>query len=92
MRFFLASANKATVVSEPVFAHIPFLPEKYYIERPISEIPETIECYLAYEAERKVIADRAYGLGVEQLTMRAPLEKILSNAHRACAEQQINNN
>jgi hypothetical protein len=81
MRFFLASANKATVVSEPVLAHIPFLPEKHFVERPIREIPETIEYYLAHEAERKVIADQAYRLGVEQLTMRASLEKILSAIH-----------
>jgi len=81
MRFFLASANKVMVVSEPVLAHIPFLPEEHFVERPIREIPETIEYYLAHEAERKVIADRAYKLGVEQLTMRASLEKILSAVH-----------
>jgi len=82
MRFFLASANKTLVVSEPVLPHIPFKRDFHYIERPIQDIPRAIEYYLAHESEREAIADRAYQLGVEQLTMSSSLKKILHNAQR----------
>ena len=83
MRFFLASANKTMVISEPVLQHIPFKRDFHYIERPIQDIPRAIEHYLTHESEREIIADRAYQLGVEQLTMTASLKKILLNARRS---------
>ncbi len=92
MRFFLASANKAMVISEPTLPHIPFEPDDHFVEKTIREIPDAVEYYLEHEAERKAIADRANRLVVEQLTMRASLEKILSTAHRLRKGTQIADN
>lgn len=80
MRFFLASANKSVLISEPMLPHIPFDPGVHFIQTPVDEITGTIADWLGRDAEREAMAERAYQLGVEQITMKASLHKIITHA------------
>lgn len=77
MRFFLAAANKAAVVSEPMYAHIPFEPGEHYIQGDVDELPDLIIEWLQKDAERRRMTERAYELGVEKITMKGSLEEII---------------
>ena len=80
MRFFLSAGNRATVVGEPMYPHIPFQPGVHCVEAPISQLAETIHYYVQHDAERMAIADRAHDLVVNRLTMARSLQSILNVA------------
>lgn len=83
MRFFLAAANGALVVSEPTLRHSDFTAGVHLVEAPMDRLAETVQAYLEDEQQRKAIVDRARVLAVETLTMGAALQRLLAAAESA---------
>jgi hypothetical protein len=77
MRFFLAAANKTAIVSEPMYAHIPFKQGVHYIQGDVDQLPDLIKQWLQKDTERKQMTECAYELGVKKITMKGSLEKII---------------
>lgn len=76
LRYFLAAPNRALIVTEPTFAHIPFLPGVHLVETPIEQMADTICHYLSHEEEGRQIVERAYQLVTTELTMRKSVGQI----------------
>jgi hypothetical protein len=77
LRFFLAAANKALIVSEPTYPHVPFEPGVHLVTAPPHRLAATIARYLQDDAARATITDRAYELVTRELTMKQSAQRIL---------------
>ena len=60
VRFFLAALNKALVISEPTYPHLPLESQVHYIETDPARIVPQILHYLNHEAEREQLAENAH--------------------------------
>ncbi|MFQ5434608.1 MAG: glycosyltransferase [Anaerolineae bacterium] len=78
MRFYLASANKVMIISEPTFSHIPLVPGEHFVSAPFAEMADTVCYYLEHDDERERIAARAYEKVTTELTMARATEQILT--------------
>ncbi|GAB4531028.1 MAG: hypothetical protein Kow0063_09820 [Anaerolineae bacterium] len=79
-RYYIAASSRALIVTEPTLPHTPFLPDVHLVQSPIEHMADTIIHYLSHEQERQQIADRAYHLVTEELTMKRSLAQILRQA------------
>jgi len=77
LRLILGMANKALVISEPIYRPDPFVAGRHFVSASIGEMPETIEYYLAHETERAIISERAHRLITQDLTMEGSVSRIL---------------
>lgn len=77
MRLYLAAANQAMVISEPMLPHTPFLSGKHLVEANPSDIAEVVCYYLENEDQRRQIVDNAWQLVREELTMENSLQMLL---------------
>lgn len=77
LRLILGMANKALVISEPIYRPDPFVAGRHFVSSSIGEMPETIQYYLAHETERAVISERAHRLITRDLTMEGSVSRIL---------------
>jgi len=77
LRFYLAAANGALIVTEPTLPHCPFEPGVHLVESPVEKMAETIRYYLSHEQERARIAESARELVSKELTMNRALSPIL---------------
>jgi len=76
LRFTLGAANKALIVSEPLYNSAPFEPGKHYVAAPYREMPEVIHYYLSHEEERRKIAEEGYRLAVEQCLLSDSIDRL----------------
>lgn len=83
MRFFLAAANGALVVSEPTLRHSDFTAGVHLVEAPLDRLADTVQAYLEDEPGREAIVERGRKLAVETLTMQATVRRLLEAAQRA---------
>ncbi len=77
LRLILGMANKALVISEPIFRPDPFVPGQHFISASIEEIPEKIRYYLAHDEMRASISERAHGLITQDVTMERSVSQIV---------------
>lgn len=81
-RFSMAASNHSMIVSEPMLSHCPeYKPDIHYISTPIENITKTILYYLEYEAERNLMAERAYQLVTTDLSFEKGIKKIMDEVH-----------
>lgn len=80
MRYFLAAPNRAMILTEPTLPHTPFVAGVHLIEAPVDQMAETICYYLAHEDERERVAEEAYRLVANDLTMEKAVSQILHQA------------
>ncbi len=80
VRFYLAALNRALIVSEPVFPHLPFLNNEHFIETPFCQISETIQHYLDRPDLCQAIAENAWGLATTQLTLDKSVPRLIDCA------------
>jgi hypothetical protein len=83
MRYFLAAANGALVVSEPTLRHSDFTAGVHLVEAPLDRLADTVQAYLEDEPGRELIVERARKLAVETLNMQATVRRLLEAAQRA---------
>jgi hypothetical protein len=76
-RLILGMANKALVISEPIYHPAPYVPGKHYISATIEEMPEVISYYLAHDSERERIVNEGYRFMTQELTMARSVSRIL---------------
>jgi hypothetical protein len=77
-RFHMAAGNRSLVVSETSLAHNPeVIPGVHYASAPVEALVETILYYLEHENERQQIADNAYRLVTERLTLRNSVQALM---------------
>jgi hypothetical protein len=83
-RIFLAAANQALIISEPMFAHVPFSSGVHLVETPEDRLVEKICYYLDHSDERCRIAEQGYQYITTELTMKKAVTQILEKAVAAC--------
>jgi glycosyl transferase family 1 len=73
----LGMANKALVISEPIYNPAPYVPGKHYVSATIDEMPGVIAYYLAHEAERAEIVNEGHRCVTQELTMDRSVSRVL---------------
>jgi hypothetical protein len=76
-RLILGMANRALVISEPIYSPAPYIPETHYISATIGEMPEVIRYYLTHHDEREAIAAAGHRFVTQELTMARSVARVL---------------
>jgi hypothetical protein len=76
-RLILGMANKALVISEPIYNPAPYVPGKHYISAPIEEMPQVISYYLTHDDERAYIANEGHRFVTHEVTMAGSVSRVL---------------
>jgi len=76
-RLSLGMANKALVVSEPMYRPEPFVPGEHFLMAPTGEMAGCIRHYLDHESERHAITERAYVFVKEEATLMRSTERMV---------------
>lgn len=76
MRLIIGMANKALVVSEPIWKPDPFVPGKHFVQAPLAEMPDVIRHYLAHEEERRQITEEAYRFVTQELRWEDSISRL----------------
>lgn len=84
-RLILGMANRALVISEPIYNPAPYEPGRHYVSATLEEMPEVIAYYLTHESERERIANEGHRLVTQEVTMSRSVSHILEliRAHRS---------
>lgn len=77
LRLILGMANKALVLSEPIYRPDPFVAGRHFVSSSIGEMPEKIRYYLSHDTERAAISERAHRLITQDVTMEGSVSRIL---------------
>ena len=77
-RLILGMANKALVVSEPIYRPAPYVPGKHFVSCALEEMPDVIRHYLDHDLKREQIANEGYRLVSREVTLRQSVTKILN--------------
>jgi hypothetical protein len=77
-RFLLGMANRAMVISEPVYEPGEYIPGKHYVSASPDEMPGIIDYYLTHDEERERIASAGHQLVTQELTMERSMNIILN--------------
>ena len=80
IRYFVAAANGAVVLTEPGANKYPFASGKHWVQRPIEEMPDTVMHFLEHEKERRSIAREMLDLMQSELTLERSIAAILARA------------
>ena len=79
IRWTMAAANGALMVSEPLTDPTPFEPGVHYFEAPVDELPATVAGLLANPELLQATATRCRDFVRERFTLRGSLEAMLSD-------------
>ena len=77
VRFQIAMACGALIVSEPPYDPAPYVPGEHFVQASIEDMPSVIERYLRDESERVRIAQSAYRFVTTELTMERSFSALL---------------
>jgi hypothetical protein len=81
LRFILGMANRALVVSEPVYRPEPYVPGEHYVSVAVEEMPRVIADYLARDGERERIALAGQRLVTGEVTAAGSVARIVAAIH-----------
>ncbi|MBM3811719.1 MAG: glycosyltransferase family 1 protein [Acidimicrobiia bacterium] len=76
-RLSLGMANKALVVSEPIYRPEPFVPGEHFLMAPTGEMAGCIRHFLDHDTERHAITEKAYGFVREEATLMRSTERMV---------------
>ena len=88
LRFLFCAACKVLMISEPVVDQEPFVPGRHFVTAPVDKLGESVEYYLANEAQRQEIVEEAYRLVTEEYTIQKMVDRILEHSRKLSAGQQ----
>ena len=77
-RLIMGGANRALIISEPMYNPSPYVPGKHYVSAAIKEMPEAIRYYLSHDDERKHIVEEAHGFVTQEMTAARSVSRILA--------------
>jgi len=83
-RMILGMANKALVISEPIYKPTPYVPGKHYISSTIEEMPMKIKYFLSHDNEREHIVDEAYKFVSQNLNIENTIGQIIGLIQNHC--------
>ena len=83
LRMILGMANKALVVSEPIFMAGPYVEGIHWIASEIERMPEVVASYLAAAERRQPIVDAAYALITQRMTLTRSAARVIDLAAAA---------
>ncbi len=79
-RLVIGMANRALVLSEPIYRPAPFVPGEHYLDAESGDWPELIESLLADEEARGRVADAGHAFVTNELTYERSIERVLGAA------------
>ncbi len=79
-RLVIGMANRALVLSEPIYRPEPFVPGVHYIESSLDLWPEVIEAHLADEMSRCRMAEAGHAFVMSELTYERSVARVLEVA------------
>jgi len=80
IRFYIAAANGAAVLTEPGQNRYPFVPGTHLVQCPIGEMPDKVMYYLEHEEERRSIAEQMLNVMKTDLTLEQSIDTIMCHA------------
>ncbi|MDQ3081191.1 MAG: glycosyltransferase [Chloroflexota bacterium] len=75
-RLILGMANKALVVSEPIYDSRPFISGEHFVTAALEDMPRVIDSYLASQSERERIARSGFRFVTEHLKVESSIARI----------------
>ena len=88
MRFVVAMATGALLVSEPVYLPDPYVAGRHYVECPTADLAETIRLLLADTGSRRQITLEAHRFVTTELTLERSYARLLSQAAAAITRRE----
>jgi len=90
IRMLLGMANKALIISEPIYNSEPYVSGKHYVTATLEEMPGVIDYYLTHPDEREAMADAAHRYVTKELKLKTMprLFDLIDTARRARAERR----
>lgn len=88
IRYFIAGANGAVVLTEPGNNIYPFIPNHHLVERPIHEMPDAILYYIEHPKEWQRLSENMTHLLTTELTLRRSLEQVMAQAQIMLEERR----
>jgi len=82
LRYYLAAASGAIILTEPGSNRYPFVPGKHLVERSIEHMPDTVMWYLEHPDMWRSISDNVISLMKNHLTLEQSFSTILAQAER----------
>ncbi len=81
-RFHVAAGNRSMVISDPILPHCPeYQPGVHYISASLEKLVNTIRYYLDHQDERELIAENAFRLVTERMTMESSVRSLVGLLH-----------
>jgi glycosyltransferase involved in cell wall biosynthesis len=77
-RLLQGMANRALVISEPIYKPEPYQPGVHYVSTPMDRMADTIRYYLKNTGESEKIVNAGYELVTKKLTIENSLNKMIS--------------
>lgn len=77
LRMILGMANRALVISEPIYAPTPYVPGQHYVSATLRDMPDVIRYYLSHDEERDAIAAEGHRLVTRDVTMAHAISRLL---------------
>ena len=88
IRYYLAAANGAVVITEPGENKYPFIPGEHLVECSIDEMQNKITYYLEHEEEWRAISQNMLRLMKSELTLEKSVGTILTQAEEVLAARR----
>lgn len=89
LRLLLGMANKALVISEPMYDPAPYVPGKHFVSAPVEQMPDLIRYYLDHEDERRLVVEEAHRFVTTEHTADRALARILEIvSNGACGRKE----
>ena len=80
IRYYVAAANGAVMLTEPGQNKYPFIPGKHLVECPLEKMPDTIEYYLNHQAEWSALSNAMLEFMRREVTLEKSISRILTQA------------
>lgn len=88
LRILLGLANKALVISEPIYDPAPYVPGKHFVMAPVEEIPGLVHYYLSHAEERARIVEEGHRFALTEATLERSVHRILEICAQRMRERE----
>jgi hypothetical protein len=89
IRYFIAAANGAVVLTEPGRNTYPFKSDVHLVQTPVEFMPEMVDYYVQHEEERRQIAESMLRLIRTEFTLERSIGTLLDLAQRRITARSV---
>jgi len=90
IRYYIAAANGAVILTEPGKNEYPFINNVHLVECPPQQMAETVSYYINHPEEWQRISQNAYSLVSQELTLENSISAMLTQAEKLYLNNRIN--